>query len=316
MEVNNLTNYNTDIYLDKPPIVSIIVATYRRDSTLEKALLSLENQTYKNIEIVVVDDNADDFWNKKVSNIISSIRLKSTKPYIYMKNQSNKGSANTRNIGIKAATGQYVSFLDDDDIYLPNKINSQVEHMIEKKSDFSLTDLNLYNENDKLVEKRNRNYIKEYDKESLLKYHLMYHMTGTDTMMFKKDYLLEIGGFPSIDIGDEFYLQLKAIDAGGKFSYLPECNVKAYVHTETEGLSSGESKVKGENALFEYKKTYFDKLDIQNIRYIKMRHYAVLAFAEVRRKNYLVFLKNAIYSFSSSPLECIRLLTNLQKGAK
>ena len=286
-------------------IVSVIIATYRREVELKRALESLLQQTYKAIEIIVVDDNAEAEWNKKVKGIIDEICTH--QPIIYIQNEVNKGSAETRNIGIRRATGNYITFLDDDDVYLPRKIQNQVEHMLENSSDYCITDLELYDENERLVEKRTRNYIKEKNAEALFRYHLMYHITGTDTLMFKRDYLLSIGGFPPINVGDEFYLMQKAIEADGKFSYLPICDVKAYVHMETDGLSSGESKINGENNLYEYKKRYFNRLKFSHRRYITMRHYAVLAFAEMRRKNNKNLLKYAIMSFLSNPIGCVKL---------
>jgi glycosyltransferase involved in cell wall biosynthesis len=304
-KINNTSATKMPDYL---PVVSVIVATYCRDSSLKKALLSLVSQTFKSIEIIVVDDNADDEWSKRVEDIIKDTEKCSNYRILYIRNETNKGSAETRNVGIRTASGEYITFLDDDDIYLPNKIESQLKYMIEEDSDYCITDLELYNENDRLIEKRNRKYIKQNNQDDLLRYHLMYHLTGTDTIMFKRDFLLSIGGFPPINVGDEFHLMLKAIEAGGIFSYLPVCHIKAYVHTETDGLSSGESKIKGENELYEYKKKYFDKLSFLDQQYIVMRHYAVLAFAEIRRKNYGNFMKYAIKSFFSSPINCARLL--------
>lgn len=289
-------------------LVSVVVATYKREKSLRKSLKSLVEQTYNDVEIIVVDDNANEEWNKKVQMIIDEINQ--LHPIIYIKNEINKGSAETRNIGINKSSGNYITFLDDDDIYLPNKIKNQVEHMIELGSDFSITDLELLNENGKRIETRTREYIKDTSRESLFKYHLMHHITGTDSMMFKREYILKIGGFPAIDVGDEFYLMQRAIEEGGKFSYLPICDIKAYVHTQTDGLSSGESKINGENILYDFKIKHFDKLDKKSIRYIKMRHYAVLAFAELRRKNYIYFLKNSFFSMIMSPIDCMKLLIN------
>lgn len=305
---NDKSHNNVDIV----PLVSIVIATYRRDSSLEKALMSLINQSYEFIEIIVVDDNAAEIWNQKVAKIISNIRMHSKKEIIYIKNEVNKGSAKTRNVGIVAALGEYITFLDDDDIYLPDKIKNQVEHIIEQDSDFSITDLCLYDENENLIEVRKRNYIKKTTKNDLLRYHLMYHMTGTDTMMFKKDYLLNLGGFPPIDVGDEFYLMQKAIENGGKLSYLPRCDIKAYVHTITDGLSSGDSKINGENQLYQYKRAYFNSLTKTDIRYIKARHFAVLAFAEIRRKNMIGFLKYGLCSFLSGPISCVKVIRNMR----
>lgn len=294
-------------------LVSVVVATYKREAELKKALESLATQSYSNLEIVLVDDNNDKEWNKKVSEIVQEFQERF--PAIQLNeviNQLNQGSAKTRNIGIEVANGKYITFLDDDDIYLPDKVKKQVEFMETGNYDYSITDLVLYNEDDKEIDKRNRWYIKDTSVDSLRMYHLMHHMTGTDTMMFKKEYLTQIGGFAPIDVGDEFYLMQRAIEGGGKFGYLPGCEIKAYVHTGEVGLSSGDGKIKGENSLFNYKKQYFSQLEPKFVRYIKARHYAVLAFAELRRNKYGAFLKNSFKSFFSSPVACVGILLGVK----
>lgn len=290
-------------------LVSVVVATYKREAELKNALESLAKQTYPNMEIVLVDDNGNDEWNSKVSETVEVFRNRYPKIKLEcIVNNSNQGSSKTRNIGIHSANGDYITFLDDDDIYLPDKIRKQVEFMETNQCDYSITDLILYNEDDKKINRRIRSYIKETTVESLRLYHLKYHMTGTDTIMFKKEYLIQIGGFAPIDVGDEFYLMQRAIEEGGKFGYLPVCEIKAYVHTGDGGLSSGDGKIKGENALYEYKKTFFDQLEAGDIRYIKMRHYAVIAYAELRRKNYVKFISNAMKSFFASPCNFFTIL--------
>ncbi len=289
--------------------VSVVVATYRRDAELEKALNSLTFQSYSNIEIVLVDDNGNVEWNKKVSAIVEKFKSNYSNILLnYIVNNPNQGSAKTRNIGIEAATGEYITFLDDDDIYLKDKVKKQVEFMECNGYDYSITDLVLYDENDKETDKRVRNYIKSTSVSSLRIYHLKYHMTGTDTMMFKKEYLIKIGGFASIDVGDEFYLMQSAIEGGGKFGYLPGCDIKAYIHTGEYGLSSGESKIKGENALYEYKTQFFNQLLSKDVRYIKMRHHAVLAFAYKRMGKPSEFLRHGIIGAFTAPIECVKLI--------
>lgn len=290
-------------------LVSVVVATYKREAELKNSLESLAKQTYPNMEIVLVDDNGNDEWNSKVSETVEVFRNRYPKIKLEcIVNNSNQGSSKTRNIGIHSAHGDYITFLDDDDIYLPDKIRKQVEFMETNQCDYSITDLILYNEDDKKINRRIRSYIKETTVESLRLYHLKYHMTGTDTIMFKKEYLIQIGGFAPIDVGDEFYLMQRAIEEGGKFGYLPGCEIKAYVHTGDGGLSSGDGKIKGENALYEYKKTFFNQLEAGDIRYIKMRHYAVIAYAELRRKNYVKFISNALKSFFASPCNFFTIL--------
>ena len=288
--------------------VSIIVATYRRNDSLKKALHSLASQTYRQIEIILVDDNDNADFNNSVAQIADN--LKTDNPdldFRLIANHPNLGSAKARNVGIEAASGEFITFLDDDDVYLPDKVKNQLDFMERNSLDYSITDLFLYNDSDRLIDKRTRKYIKTVDSDNLLKYHFMYHMTGTDTMMFRTSYLKEIGGFDAIDVGDEFYLMKKAICQCGKFGYLPTCDVKAYVHTTENNLSSGSSKINGENELFEYKKNYFKNLDSKTVKYIKMRHYAVLAFAHMRIKHFLSFILYSFKSFFCAPFQCAKL---------
>lgn len=287
--------------------VSVVIATYRREETLKKALVSLQNQTFKNIEIIIVDDNAEYLWNEKVKKIVTNFCDISFIRTTLIQNGKNMGSAKTRNIGIDHAVGKYITFLDDDDVFLPNKICKQYEAMERNEADYSLCDLKLINSDGSLNEVRTRKYIQTTQKKELLKYHIKYNMTGTDTMMFRKSYLDSIGGFTPIDIGDEFYLMLKAIENNGKFVYLQMCEVEALVHVEG-GLSSGPQKIGGENCIYRFKKKYFDRLDYRDRQYVKMRHFAVLAYAYLRMGNRLKFLLCGIQSFCCSPIQCIKLL--------
>ena len=294
------------------PLVSVIVATYKRKESLKTALESLKNQSYENIEVIVVDDNADETWNKTVQCIFQEFN--EDKRFIYLKNETNIGSAKTRNEGIKLAKGEYVTFLDDDDIYLPEKIENQVKLMIEKNADYSTTDLFFYNEDGSIAEYRTRRFLQDVKQSDLMKIHIMYHISGNDTLMFRRSFILDIGGFEPIDVGDEYYLIHKAIQAKGIFAYLPRCDVKAYIHTGEGGLSSGQQKIDGENRLFEFKKKYFDCLDKKSLRYVRMRHYAVIAFAYLRIGKIHYVLLNGVKSFICSPYQCIKLIVERKKA--
>lgn len=304
-----------DVTISEGTLVSVVMATYRRNQSLRRALTSLTTQTYKNFEVILVDDNDNAEWTAKVRTIVDDLK---NQIYInYIINVNNLGSAEARNQGISKAKGQYITFLDDDDIYLPQKIEQQLKDMIAFNADYGITDLYLYNENEELIDKRIRTYIKSTDKKNLMRYHLLQHMTGTDTFMFRTEYLRKIGNFPRINVGDEFYLMKEAILAGGTFVYSNHCCVKAYVHSgEIESLSSGDCKIHGENALFEDKKKYYNYLSNADIRFIKMRHYAVLAYAEFRRKNIFPFAKHAVESFATAPVACIKMLLKHKIGGK
>ena len=289
-------------------LVSVVVSTYRRDDALVRALTSLAAQVWRPLEIVVVDDNADEGWNARVSEICGFVECGEGCTLKRVMNGENLGSAGARNAGILASSGELVTFLDDDDEYLENKVADQVAFMLGRGLDYSITDLDLYHGDGRPAGRRIRSYITAHDEKSLLRWHLMHHMTGTDTLMFRREYLLKIGCFPPIDVGDEFYLMAEAIRGGGRFGYLPGCGVRAYLHGSEGGLSGGESKIAGENALFDYKKRFFPQLDGRAVRHIEMRHFAILAFAELRRRRLPKALCYGARAFFAAPAGCIKLM--------
>lgn len=100
------------------PLISVIIPTYNRSNLVCEATDSVLNQTYKNYEIIVVDDGSTDNTKRVLEKYDSKVR------YIY---QNNKGCAEARNVGIKIAKGKYIAFLDSDDIWLPKKLELQME---------------------------------------------------------------------------------------------------------------------------------------------------------------------------------------------
>ena len=117
-------------------LVSVIIPTYNRFKSLLETIKSIKNQTYKNIEIIVVNDHSseNDYyshdWSKENVKIIQL--LKGTKE-IY--NHSAPGIV--RNHGIKIASGEYIAFCDDDDMWLPSKVELQLQAL--KKTDCKIS---------------------------------------------------------------------------------------------------------------------------------------------------------------------------------
>jgi glycosyltransferase involved in cell wall biosynthesis len=102
------------------PKVSIIIPTYNRAHILGNAIQSVLDQTFQDFEIIVVDDGSTDDTREEVSRFGEKVI------YIF---QENKERSAARNNGMKHARGQYITFLDSDDIYLPEKLQVQVELM-------------------------------------------------------------------------------------------------------------------------------------------------------------------------------------------
>ncbi len=105
------------------PLVSVIVPTYNRPEQLAEALKSILAQTYKNLEIIVVNDCGQD-----VAHVVDSLNQRNNIRYI--RHDINKGLAAARNTGIRAAEGKYIAYLDDDDIYYPNHVDALASFLI------------------------------------------------------------------------------------------------------------------------------------------------------------------------------------------
>jgi glycosyltransferase involved in cell wall biosynthesis len=120
--------------------VSIIIPFYNC-SYIDKAIESALNQTYKNIEVLVVDDGST-LYKEKVIPYLDKIK------YI---EKRNGGTASALNVGIQHATGDYFSWLSSDDIYLPHKIDNQVRFMNDNNYAVSYTNFCLINDNGKVV---------------------------------------------------------------------------------------------------------------------------------------------------------------------
>ena len=103
--------------MNSSPLVSVIVPTYNRAEVISGAVESVLAQTYKNIEIVVVDDGSTDDTQAKLEEYAGRIRVV---------RQANRGPAAARNHGIQVALGEIIAFLDSDDLWLPTKLARQV----------------------------------------------------------------------------------------------------------------------------------------------------------------------------------------------
>jgi glycosyltransferase involved in cell wall biosynthesis len=101
------------------PLISVIIPTYNRSHLIMGAIESAIAQSYQNLEIIIVDDASTDKTEELIATVKDS-RLR------YIRHQTNLGGANARNTGIDAAQGEYIAFLDSDDVWLPHKIELQL----------------------------------------------------------------------------------------------------------------------------------------------------------------------------------------------
>ena len=108
-----------------PPLVSVIIPAYNAEAFIRKTLDSVLSQTYKDIEVLVVDDGSKD----RTPEIVESFAKRDTRITLFQ--QSNQGVAAARNLAIEKSRGEYIAPIDADDIWYPEKLEKQVECMLE-----------------------------------------------------------------------------------------------------------------------------------------------------------------------------------------
>ena len=109
--------------------VSVIIPTYKRITCIDRAINSILNQSYKNFEIIIVDDNEkDSVYRKKTEEYMK--KYSNVDNIKYIKHEKNKNGAVARNTGIKYSSGDFITFLDDDDFYLPNRLEVLVNVLL------------------------------------------------------------------------------------------------------------------------------------------------------------------------------------------
>lgn len=106
--------------MDDPGKISVIIPTFNRADVLERAIKSVLCQTYKNFELIVVDDGSTDNTNRILERYDKSIRHFS---------KLHGGVSSSRNFGLEKAEGSWVAFLDSDDYWLPEKLERQMEYL-------------------------------------------------------------------------------------------------------------------------------------------------------------------------------------------
>lgn len=119
------------------PLVSVITPTYKRPEKLPRAIASVLNQTYANVEIIIVDDNNPETDARKRTEEIMAPYADNPKVK-YIQHECNKNGSAARNTGAKASSAKYLAFLDDDDEFFPEKIEAQVKRLEELPAEYAV----------------------------------------------------------------------------------------------------------------------------------------------------------------------------------
>lgn len=173
----------------KMPLVSVIIPTYNRIATLPQSISSVLNQTYVNLELIVMDDGSVDGTEEYVKSIKDS-RIK------YMRSEINSGPSAARNRGTELARGEYLAFQDSDDEWMPDKLEKQMALMLgEEAVSLVYSEYGVYLGGKFVSYVPSREVPSEEKSGDIFARLLLHPLIGTPTMVVRTREFLEEGGF-------------------------------------------------------------------------------------------------------------------------
>ena len=193
----------------KYPLVSAIITTHNRKQLLKEAVDSVLSQTYPYIECIVVDDASEDGTENYIQEYISATAIK----YIYINKTETKGGNYARNRGILAARGEFIAFLDDDDEWMPAKIEKQIALAQVTGAGFIYCGRIFETNFDAITRYEEDIYnARKYMSGYIMNEALTRVISVTSTMMIKRDLLIDVGMFDeSINAWQEYELALRVL---------------------------------------------------------------------------------------------------------
>ncbi len=249
----------------KKGLVSVIIPYYKKKKYFFNSFNSAYNQTYKKKEIIIIydDENLNDLnYIKKITKNKKNIKI--------IINKNNIGAGYSRNAGIMKSQGEYIAFLDSDDLWHKDKLNIQINYMIDKKINFTFSSY-------KIIDKKNKTIgLRKADK--FINYQNLLHSCdiGLSTVVLKKNLLNKKTRFPNIKTKEDYVLWLllvkKQIKLYGIDKYLAKWR-------KTEGSLSSNTFQKLNDGFIVYKK-------YMNFNYIKSFYYLFILSLNFLKKTF------------------------------
>lgn len=264
-------------------LVSVIIPTYGRSERLKEAIESVLVQTYKNYEVLVVDDN-DSFSRYRRETEKMMKYYEKNEKVKYFKHKKNKNGAAARNTGIKNSKGEYITFLDDDDIYLKDKILKQVAFL-----EINTKINGIYCgriQNNKVICGK---YFGDISREILS----LEFTPTTPALMFRRQVVMELNGF------DESYKRHQDFEFLLRFL---KKNIIMYISDPLIkiGFNNGENTLIGkelEKNKEKFLKQFNKEIEILELKYkgakkkIYISHYVPVLMSHIKNKNFSLAFK-------------------------
>lgn len=206
------------------PLVSIIIPAFGRVHYLKDAIRSALAQDYPAIEVIVIDDNGEGTSNQlETAALLAKAEFADV---VYLINRNNLGVAASRNKAAHAAKGQYLSFLDDDDVLMPEKVSCQMQFI--RETSISLT---AYEETDESLQVIKRQHQPEI--RSIREFLTHKVFSQATTLLIKKALFGQVGGFPEdLSYREDTLLVMSALARTGQLNIVDKPLFKHRVHAQ------------------------------------------------------------------------------------
>ena len=245
----------------KKPKVSVIIPTYNRAHIISRAIQSVLDQTYQDLEIIIVDDGSTD-------NTESVVKSFNDKRIIYNKSDNkNKGVASARNIGVKLSRAEYIAFQDSDDVWYPYKLE-KIMKVIEDQGNIDF----IYSygriiKNEKIIGDGGKNPgMNNLSKRELIISLFYGNFIPTQGVVVKKDKIINVGGFDeSFPSASDHELWIRLIPICN-FYYMDEPLFDIYFSEESITINVN-MRIRSQVRLFNKNKLILKKQINSRVRY-------------------------------------------------
>ncbi|WP_256469894.1 glycosyltransferase family 2 protein [Natronosalvus vescus] len=237
MKVNSITEKSTD------PIVSVVIPTYNRHQQTQRSVNSVTQQSYTNLELIVVDDGSD----QPIEETLTVPEEVFTR-YCVVRHEENLGANAARNTGVKLACGDYISFLDSDDEFQKDYIESVINAFEKSCSDCA----GVYTSYEKVFHDGSKEVSEVIDGKTQLGDLKVRNEIGSfSCVTIKHDILTEVGLLDEeLPSKQDYDFYLRVLKNGYYFHGLNEPKVNHYVHDDRISTNT-KAKELGSAMLFE-----------------------------------------------------------------
>ena len=274
------------------PLVSAVVPTYNRPTGLREAVRSIDEQTYDNLEVVIIDDGSDHKYAKSIADESIDRRQLSIQEH-----DENRGVSAARNTGIDASNGKYVAFLDDDDVWKETKIEKQIDVMLEEGRSVSYTWLERVDKNGNVAGKSKKT------SSGMIRTEVPDGgFPGPPAVCIEKSVFEDIGGFrESLEVLEDTEFGIRLAD-NYEYSCVPETLVMA----TSSGHPSREYVIKKRRAtenFLEWHTPLPERFGSNATTRLRSRLYRSLAITALKAETYDIARRSLFRSIRANPAQ-------------